>query len=609
MAGMALISLHDIKLGFGGHRLFDGIKLNLEPGERLCLLGRNGEGKSTLMHLITGSIMPDSGSIARESDLRVAMLGQEVPAGSNTTIGDMVYSECDGLQEREVDATRVAQQLGLDLSADFATASGGIKRRALLARTLASHADIIMLDEPTNHLDLDTIAWLEAWLLSKVKTCIFVTHDRRFAERVANRIAEIDRGRLAVFNASFNQFMERREELYATELKQTALMDKKLAIEETWIRQGVKARRVRDEGRVKALIKLRDTVSMRRSKQGTAKLELASAAPSGDLVAELDKVGFAYGQGDAANQIIRNYSGLIMRGDRIGIVGPNGAGKTTLVKLIVGSLAPTSGSVRTGTKLEPIYFDQLRNQLDPAKTVAENLAGGDDSIMVNGKQKHINAYLKDFLFPPERARSPVSILSGGERNRLLLAKLFTRPSNILILDEPTNDLDLETMDLLEDLLLDYPGTILLVSHDRHFLDNVVTSLLVLQGDGSVEEFVGSHSDWITRTSGRAERGSERNGDSAQKNGSAKSGRPYEALVKPKKAGFREQRELAELPGKIAGLEAEIAAVLTLLEDPSFYKQPQTSIQQTLERQKNAEAALAQTWERWSELEALMGENP
>lgn len=588
---MALISLHNIKLSFGGHPLFDGINIQVEEGDRFCLLGRNGEGKSTLMKLIQGVQEPDSGTIARAAGLRVASVTQDTGEGLSGTMEQIVLGQ-DPTHLQSV--ASIMDQLGLDPQADFGRASGGTKRRALLARALAAEPDILLLDEPTNHLDIATITWLEDFILAKVRTLIFVTHDRAFAQKIANRISEIDRGKLYTFDATLDQFLQRREEVLDAEEKHNALFEKKLALEEAWIRRGIKARRTRDEGRVKALVAMRRAYQERRDRQGTARIELGDAGKSGDLVAEVKNMSFSWGD----QPLIKDYSGAIMRGDRIGIVGPNGTGKTTLLKLLLGQLSPQSGSVRQGTKLEVVYFDQLRAQLDEEKSVAWNVAGGDDAVVVNGRQRHVNAYLQDFLFGPERHRNPVSILSGGERNRLLLAKLFTRPSNLLVLDEPTNDLDAETMDLLEDLLVEYQGTIILVSHDRHFLDNVVTNLMVLEGDGRVQDFVGSWSDWMESRKNRP--------------GTAKATSPREsppptrspAKDRARKMSFKEIKELEALPDLLATMEGQLETLHGTMADPGFYKQGQDQISLALKEEEQLNADLAQAYARWEELEAL-----
>jgi len=627
---MALISLRNITLAFGGPPLFDGINLQIEPGDRLCLMGRNGSGKSTFLKLIGGELPPEGGEIQRQQGLKVAQVAQDVPLGLAGTVFDVVASgmgnaaellaeyhhvahqlstegsetlltrleelqhqlEENGGWSLHQEVERVLKRLDLDAEEEFAALSGGTKRRALLARALVSAPDILILDEPTNHLDIDTILWLEEFLAKSVKTVLFVTHDRAFARRLANRVAELDRGRLYAFSCGYDEFVERREALLEAEITRQALFDKKLAQEEAWVRQGIKARRTRNEGRVRALKKLREESRQRRTRQGTAKIQMQEADRSGALVAEAEKVSFSYDN----RPIIKELSTTIMRGDRIGIIGPNGSGKTTLLRLLLGELQPQAGVINLGTRREVIYFDQLREQLDLDKSVQDNVGEGNDTLVINGTSRHIIGYLQDFLFSPERARSPVSILSGGERNRLLLAKLFTKPSNILVMDEPTNDLDAETLDLLEDLLLEYSGTLLLVSHDREFLNHVVTSTLVLSGDGTVREFVGGYDDWLQQAAGEiaAEPVVER--AAPEKNQPQKE--------RPRKLSFKEERELEGLPGLIAGLEEEQGQLHARLSDPEFYKNAGAEIASINTRLAAIELELEAAYLRWDELESL-----
>jgi ATP-binding cassette subfamily F protein uup len=629
---VALISLRNITLAFGGPPIFDGINLQIEPGDRLCLMGRNGSGKSTLLKLIGGELPPEGGEIQRQQGLKVAQVAQDVPLGLTGTVFDIVASgmgntadllaeyhhvghelaikgnearlaRLEELQHRleesggwslHQEVERVLKRLELDAEAEFTSLSGGTKRRVLLARALVSSPDILILDEPTNHLDIDTILWLEEILARSVKTVLFVTHDRAFARRLANRVAELDRGRLYAFSCGYDEFTERREALLEAEITRQALFDKKLAQEEVWVRQGIKARRTRNEGRVQALKKLREESRQRRGRQGTAKIQLQEADRSGALVAEAANISFSYD----GRAIIKDLSTTIMRGDRIGIIGPNGSGKTTLLRLLLGDLQPQKGEIKLGTRREVIYFDQLREQLDLDKSVQENVGEGNDTLIINGSPRHIIGYLQDFLFSPERARSPVSILSGGERNRLLLAKLFTKPSNILVMDEPTNDLDAETLDLLEDLLLEYSGTLLLVSHDREFLNNVVTSTLVLDGDGSVREFVGGYDDWMQQAAGEAAASQVADRDAPEK------ARPQKE--RPRKLSFKEERELETLPERIAGLEEEQGQLHTRLSDPEFYKSAGTEIASINARLAALETELALIYQRWEELEGLRG---
>lgn len=629
---MALITLRDITLAFGGPPLFDGINLQIEPGDRLCLLGRNGTGKSTLLKLVGGELPLEGGEIQRQQGLRVALVSQDVPQGIGGTVFDVVASgmgnaaglladyhrvahrlsleggetllaELEELQHKleesggwslHQEVERVLNRLQLDAEAAFSALSGGTKRRVLLARALIAAPDILLLDEPTNHLDIDTILWLEDFLLRQVKTLVFVTHDRAFARRLANRVAELDRGRIYAFACGYDEFVERREALLEAEVTRQALFDKKLAQEEAWIRQGIKARRTRNEGRVRALKALREEYRQRRERQGTARIQLQEAERSGRLVAEVEGVSFAYG----GRPIITDLTTTIMRGDRVGIIGPNGSGKTTLLRLLLGELAPDQGAVKLGSRLEIVYFDQMREQLDPDKSVQENVGEGNDTLVINGKSRHIIGYLQDFLFSPERARSPVSILSGGERNRLLLAKLFTKPSNVLVMDEPTNDLDAETLDLLEDLLLEYSGTLLLVSHDREFLNNVVGSTLALTGSGTVREYVGGYDDWLRQSAAETPAAAV-----ASKPAREKARPPKE---RPRKLSFKEERELAAQPDRIAALEEEQGGLHTTLADPGFYKSAGAEVAAINARLEELEQELAAAYARWEELEALAG---
>jgi ABC transport system ATP-binding/permease protein len=629
---VALISLRNITLAFGGPPLFDGINLQIEPGDRLCLMGRNGSGKSTLLKLIGGELMPEGGEIQRQQGLKVAQVAQDVPLGLAGTVFDVVASgmgnaadllaeyhhvahklslegsgallaRLEELQHRleesggwslHQEVERVLNRLSLDADVEFSDLSGGTKRRVLLARALVSAPDILILDEPTNHLDIDTILWLEEFLAKSVKTVLFVTHDRAFARRLANRVAELDRGRIYAFSCGYDEFVERREALLEAEITRQALFDKKLAQEEVWVRQGIKARRTRNEGRVRALKKLREEHRQRRIRLGTARIQLQEADRSGALVAEAENVSFSYGN----RTVIKDLTTTIMRGDRIGIIGPNGSGKTTLLRLLLGELQPQQGEIRLGTRREVVYFDQLREQLDLDRSVQENVGEGNDTLIINGSSRHIIGYLQDFLFSPERARSPVSILSGGERNRLLLAKLFTKPSNILVMDEPTNDLDAETLDLLEDLLLEYSGTLLLVSHDREFLNNVVSCTLVLGGDGTVREFAGGYDDWLQQAAGE-----ESTVQAAVKPVQEK-GRPQKERAR--KLTFKEERELEGLPELIGALEEEQGQLHARLSDPEFYKSAGIEVASINARLAELETELAKAYQRWEELEGLRG---
>ena len=630
---MALISLRNITLAFGGPPIFDGINLQIEAGDRLCLMGRNGSGKSTLLKLIGGELTQESGEIQRQQGLKVTQLTQDVPPDLSGSVFDVVASgmgnaaallaeyhhvshelahdgsdrmlarlealqkeleENDGWSLHQ-EVERVLNRLQLDADAEFTSLSGGTKRRALLARALVSSPDILILDEPTNHLDIDTILWLEEFLAKNVKTVLFVTHDRAFARRLANRVAELDRGRIYAFPCGYDEFVERREALLEAEITRQALFDKKLAQEEVWVRQGIKARRTRNEGRVRALKKLREESRQRRERLGTAKIQLQAADRSGALVAEALDVTFAFD----GKSIVKNFSTTIMRGDRIGIIGPNGSGKTTLLRLLLGELEPQQGEIKLGSRREVIYFDQLREQLQLDKSVQENVGEGNDTLIINGQSRHIIGYLQDFLFSPERARSPVSILSGGERNRLLLAKLFTKPSNILVMDEPTNDLDAETLDLLEDLLQEYSGTLLLVSHDREFLNNVVSSTLVLTGDGTVRDYVGGYDDWLSQSAAETAAAAP----VAAKTIQDKSKRQAE---RSRKLSFKDERELEALPERIAALEEEQTALHARLSDPDFYKNAGGETAVINARLAELEQELELAFLRWDELESLKG---
>ncbi len=630
---MALISLRNITLAFGGPPIFDGINLQIEAGDRLCLMGRNGSGKSTLLKLIGGELTQENGDIQRQQGLKVTQLTQDVPPDLSGNVFDVVASgmgnvaallaeyhhvshelahdgspkllvrletlqkeleENDGWSLHQ-EVERVLNRLQLDADAEFTSLSGGTKRRALLARALVSSPDILVLDEPTNHLDIDTILWLEEFLAKNVKTVLFVTHDRAFARRLANRVAELDRGRIYAFSCGYDEFVERREALLEAEITRQALFDKKLAQEEAWVRQGIKARRTRNEGRVRALKKLREESRQRRERQGTAKIQLQAADRSGALVAEALDVSFAFD----GKHIVKGFSTTIMRGDRIGIIGPNGSGKTTLLRLLLGELEPQQGEIKLGTRREVLYFDQLREQLQLDKSVQENVGEGNDTLIINGQPRHIIGYLQDFLFSPERARSPVSILSGGERNRLLLAKLFTKPSNILVMDEPTNDLDAETLDLLEDLLQEYSGTLLLVSHDREFLNNVVSSTLVLTGDGTVRDYIGGYDDWLSQSATETAAATPL----VPKTTQDKAKRQAE---RSRKLSFKDERELEALPERIAALEEEQAGLHARLSDPDFYKNAGSETAVINARLAELEQELESAFLRWDELESLKG---
>jgi ABC transport system ATP-binding/permease protein len=607
---MALIQINELSIGFRGPPLLENVTCAIEAGQRIGLLGRNGSGKTTLMRMLCGTIQPDHGQIVVAPGARLSLLSQDVPQDITGTVAEIVAQGLPPHDHDEQNAWKLEQQIDqiidrmkLDAKARFESLSSGMKRRVLLAKTLVAKPDVLLLDEPTNHLDIDAIAWLEDFLASWSATLIFVTHDRAFLRNLATRILEIDRGQIFDWSCDYETFLKRKEAALAAEDKQNALFDKRLAQEEVWIRQGIKARRTRNEGRVRALEKMRVERSKRRESAGQARIQIQEAQRSGNLVAEVESVSFAYDE----RPIVADFSTTLMRGDKVGIIGPNGAGKTTLLRILLGQLAPQQGKVRLGTNLQVAYFDQLRQQLNEEATVAENVAGGNDSVQINGQSQHIIGYLQNFLFAPERARSPVRFLSGGERNRVLLARLFSQPANVIVLDEPTNDLDAETLELLEDRLVEFPGTILLVSHDREFLNNVVTSTIVFESDG-VREYVGGYDDWQRQ---RAERAAI----------SASPARPVKASSVPaagkakprqssnesggrRRLAYKEQLELDELPAAIESLEAELVAMHEAMAQPDFYKQPGERIADRQRHLKDVESRLATALQRWEELESL-----
>ncbi|MEX0642289.1 MAG: ATP-binding cassette domain-containing protein [Pirellulales bacterium] len=601
---MPLVTLRDVRIGFRGPLLLDGISCVIEPGERIGLLGRNGAGKTTLMRILRGDVEPDEGEVLFAAGARVSLLPQEVPQQLHGKIAAVV---AEGLSPRadEEDAAwkgeeRVAQivsRMDLDAEARFETLSSGMKRRVLLAQTLVSSPDLVLLDEPTNHLDIDAIAWLEDFLSRTSATLMFVTHDRMFLRKLAGRILEIDRGRLFDWSCDYDTFLSRKEAALAAEEKQNALFDKKLAEEEVWIRTGIKARRTRNEGRVRALEQLRRVRQERRSAPGKVRLAIQEAERSGALVAEIKGVTFSYGE----RTIVRVFSTTIMRGDKVGIIGPNGAGKTTLLRLLLGGLTPQAGTVRLGSNLQIAYFDQLRQQLDDEATVQENVGEGSDSIVINGQSRHTIGYLRDFLFSAERVRTPVRFLSGGERNRVLLAKLFAKPANVIVLDEPTNDLDTETLEMLEERVVQFEGTILLVSHDRAFLNNVVTSTIAFEDDGW-REYVGGYDDWLRQRPARAASDSEKRRPAARPRSPVFDKVPAEGESK-RRLTHKERQELASLPAKIAGMESEIEALHQSVAQPEFYQQPGELIANEQERLANVKDRLATAYERWAELDA------
>jgi len=619
---MPIVRLDKVSLSYGLKPLLDCVDLQVRRGERVCVLGRNGEGKSSLMRLISRESLPDSGEVWVRPGARVASLAQEVAAASESTVIEIVRGGADSHEDwqAELAVDQVIARLGLDADAALSTLSGGWRRRTMLGRALVAAPDLLLLDEPTNHLDIDAITWLEEMMLEFAGALLFISHDRAFVRRLATRIVELDRGQLRVWPGGYDDYVVQKRAALEVEAKHAALFDKKLAQEEAWIRQGVEARRTRNEGRVRALKQLRIERSERRERLGQIDVRVQDAAPSGKLVFEAIGVTHAFGgpaaQGSAADggaadpkPLIENFSARIMRGDRIGIIGPNGCGKSTLIKLMVGELEPTAGTIRRGTALLPAYFDQQRDQLDPQRSIMDNVTGGSgDTVMIDGRARHVSGYLRDFLFPPERLQAPVSMLSGGERNRLLLARLFARPSNLLIMDEPTNDLDVETLDLLEDLVANYEGTLLLVSHDRAFLDNVVTSTLVFEGGGSINEYVGGYSDWLRQRRSPARATSARTRQSAAARGAAAAPAPAAAKsVAPaavtRRLSFKEQRELDGLPQRIQQLEQEQGALASTVADPQLYARDPPRVAAALARLETIASELEAAYARWAALES------
>ena len=627
---MPLLGFDRVSLSFGRQPLLEQASFQIDAGERVCLIGRNGAGKSTLLKLASGELTPDAGEIWRRPALSIATLSQELPFDDESTVFDVVagglaedgrllaefhrishaaslddslLARMDDLQhEIEVRggwslSQRVDQilaRLELDADARLGALSGGWRRRVALAQALVCKPDLLLLDEPTNHLDIEVIEWLEAELLEFRGAVLFVTHDRALLARLATRIVELDRGALTSWTGDYRQYLAKKAAALEEEERHRALFDKKLAQEEVWIRQGIKARRTRNEGRVRALVALREERSRRREVEGKSRLALDEGAASGKLVADAQHLSFAF----AEAPIVRDLSLRIMRGDRIGLVGPNGAGKTTLLRLLLGQLTPTGGSVRLGTKLEVAYYDQLRAVLELEKTVIENIAEGREYVEVQGQRRHVISYLQDFLFSPERARSPAKVLSGGERNRLVLARLFAQPANLLVLDEPTNDLDIETLELLEELLVDYRGTILLVSHDRAFLDNVVTSTLVFEGEGRVQEYVGGYADWVRLRQAAAAK-------AAQPVPSRKSAEPAPVRkAKTAKLGYKDERELEQAPAKIQSLETEQAELTDRVSRPAFYRGDPAGQARVHARLAALAVELEAAYARWEALEAL-----
>lgn len=639
---MMLLQLKQVELAFGDHVLFDRVTLEVHSGERVCVVGRNGEGKSTLLKILNNTVVPDDGSVVRRDMLKVATLQQELPQTTDTPVYDVVaeglgalgqaiaeYHEesakadvdldklerlqttieaVDGWRwQQKVDA--IIQKLQLPADAAFSSLSGGWQRRVMLARALVVEPDLLILDEPTNHMDVPTIEWLEEQLKLFNGSLVFISHDRAFVQHLATRILDLDRGNIHEWRGDYQSFLSHREKRLEDEATQNALFDKRLAEEEKWIRQGIKARRTRNEGRVERLKDMRKERKSRRELQGTANLSLNSADSSGKIVFEMNNLSYAWHR-DGQDTIpqVTDFTTNVLRGDRIGLVGPNGVGKSTLLKLLLGKLQPQQGSIKVGTKLEVAYFDQARHQLDEEKSISDNVADGKDHVIVNGHSRHIIGYLSDFLFSAERARTPVKALSGGERNRVLLAKLFLKPCNLLVMDEPTNDLDVETLELLEERLLDYQGTLLLVSHDRAFIDNVVTQLWVFGDKGHIDEQVGGYSDWQARQKQKksascAEQNTQKTIDSKAVDPINKDGIKV-ADTPRKKLSYKLQRELDTLPDQIANAEQERDNLLAKTQAADFYSNDTESVQKTLAALSNAEDILAELEERWLELEEM-----
>ncbi len=628
-----LLSLNKISLAYGHLPLLKDVDFQIEKGERVCLVGRNGTGKSTMFKVISGMAEPDEGEIWMQPNLRISYLEQEVPDDEQSSIYDIVASGLGDLgqlltdyhhilldfDDQNAESMRrlsdlqhkielqdgwnsdqkiemVLSKLSLPTDKLLKDCSGGIRRRVMLARALVSEPELLLLDEPTNHMDIAAIKWLEEFLINYHGALIFITHDRTFVRNLATRIIELDRGTLSTFPGNYETYLQKKEEMLAIEERAAAKFDKKLAQEEAWIRQGVKARRTRNQGRVRALQELREKHSQRIKLQGKADLQLNRADIAGKLVADIYHVNFSYGD----HVIIKDFSTRILRGDRVGIIGPNGSGKSTLLKIILGELKPDSGKIVTGTKLDKAYFDQHRSILDTEKSVRDNLSENSDYIDVKGRSRHVIGYLRSFLFPPERVDSPVKALSGGERNRLLLAKLFTKPCNLMILDEPTNDLDVDTLELLEDLLNDFDGTLLLVSHDRTFLDNIVTSTLVFEDDGTVGEYVGGYEDWL-RQRKVVESSAKANSKTAAKSAEDEVDVSSIKAAKSRKLSYKETRELAALPETIEELEEEKGILESKVSDSAFYQQDKEAISESLQRLEYLNLELEQAYERWEEL--------
>jgi ATP-binding cassette subfamily F protein uup len=602
-----LLRFDDVSLAFGSRPLLDHVSLLVDEGERVCLVGRNGEGKSSLLRLVAGLTTPDDGSVWSRPGARIAMLAQDLDAVADTRVRDIVEGELPAdageLWETTPRVDAVMSRLGLDGKAQFASLSGGWRRRALLGRALVGDPDVLLLDEPTNHLDIAAIEWLEGAMLSFRGALLFVSHDRAFVNRLATRVVELDRGHLSSWPGNYDDFVARKTLQLENEAKANAEFDRKLAEEEVWIRKGVEARRTRNEGRVRALMAMRSERRARRERIGRAEFAVAEAAESGKRVFEAHRVGVSFGD----HVVIRDLELKIQRGDRVGIVGPNGAGKSTLLKLLLGELEPSTGKVVRGTRLEAAYYDQQRARLDLSASVQDNVNEGNTFVPIGGENRHVSGYLRDFLFRPDQLRTPASALSGGERNRLLLAKLFARPANLLVLDEPTNDLDLDTLELLEERVADFDGTLLLVSHDRAFLDRVVTSLLVLEGDGRVQEFIGGWSDYATWRTLRQRATAPPRETAPSRESEAASARAKESTPsRSRRLSFKDQREFDSLPASIESLETDKAELERVVADPVFYQRSQDEVRGALTRLQSLGAEIDAAYARWAELEALRG---
>jgi len=625
---MSLLRLRDITVSFGGPLLLDHLNLTIERGDKLCLVGRNGSGKSTLLKVLTNEIKPDDGLIETSGNVTIARLEQDVPDTGTGSVFQVVASGLgniaplleeyhqvihlvtedpseENLKRLEITQKQLESQNGweleqrvettlsklrLDGDMMFSDLSGGVKRRTLLAKALVQEPDLLLLDEPTNHLDIESIQWLEEFLASYQGTLLFISHDRSFLDKLANRVIDLDRGQLSDWPGSYQNYLRRKQEQLEAEEKQNALFDKKLSQEEVWIRKGIKARRTRNEGRVRALKAMRNERAERRNLQGKASFVTQNAERSGQKVIDAENVGFTYEN----NPIVNDFSTLILRGDKVGLIGPNGVGKSTLLHLLLGKLAPQSGSIELGTNLQVAYFDQLRDQLDESRSVRDNLGEGSDAITVNGQTKHVIGYLQDFLFTPDRANTPVKALSGGEKNRLLLAKIFAKPSNLMVMDEPTNDLDIETLELLEELVSSYAGTLLLVSHDRTFINNVVTSTIVFEGNGVINDYIGSYDDWIrqrpTKAAPSVMEKTTKERPSKQKENNAT------------KLSYKETRELETLPKEIEKYEVRIEKIHSQLADPKLYQENAKKVKELQDELATQETSLEQAFERWEALE-------